>query len=211
MLNIMAGNKTIPASLSVEEKQNNADGPENSKLPVIKSGSGSAAAAASGFQYLSLNRDSILHYCINALITCLRFTTLLSVSPSDSGIGHLIVLSQYEWPRHADLFQSCISLLSHKHAPAFAYQPFAVFVKEPDILEHFMCLCERLTLNLGLTSVTIKSLSQRQQQSMTTRGVHKGVKEEQRNSLIKQMTECTTTPIDSQLFIDFILTVLAHA
>lgn len=191
-----------------------ASSPPEEKQPQEESTPGKVATTATtttaGFRYLSLTTDSILHFCINSLITCLRFTTLLSVSPSDSGIGHLIVLSQYQWPRHADLFQSCISLLSHKHAPSFAYQPFAMFVKEPDILEHFMCLCERLTLNLGLTSVTIKSLSQRQQQSMTTRGVHKGVKEEQRNSLIKQMTECTTL-IEPQMFIDFILTVLPHA
>lgn len=90
----------------------------------------------------------------------------------------------------------------------FTYFPFLDYVKHPDMLEEFMSLCldERLQLELSSGASTIKSLSAGQRQ-MTTRGVNKGVKEEVRISLVKQMMDCKEE-LDRETYTEFIVTVL---
>ena len=200
---------SLPASRRDEEEEYDAGSKGTSELPGYRV-----------FQFLPLTREAVFQFCHECILTCLRYTTLLSLKPSDAGIGHLIVLSQYKWPKYVDVFKSCVSLIrkpldalpggrsAQPQIQRFTYFPFMDYVRHPDMLEEFMSLCvdERLQLELSSGASTIKSLSTAHRQ-MTTRGVNKGAKEEVRVSLVKQMTECKEE-LDRDVYIEFIVNVL---
>lgn len=175
------------------------------------------------FRLLPLNQESVFSFCHTNIITCLKYTTLLSLKPADSGIGHLLVLSQYQWPRHVDVFRACISALTkpldslptgraaQPQIHRFVYLPFMEYVQHPDLLEEFMALAsdERLQLELSASGLAVKqqSGSSGNGRMMTTRGVNKGAKEEVRQSLVKQMSD-SRLDVGRDLILRFIVHVL---
>jgi len=96
--------------------------------------------------FVKFSAPNILSYCIEVIIACLKDKFLLSVKPPDHGIGHLIVLTQYNWPKEADLFLRCIATIrkpasgSPSTLAKFFYPPFCDYVFNPDMLEEFMAL-----------------------------------------------------------------------
>lgn len=166
---------------------------------------------------VELTPSEVLSYCIEIMVSCLKSTILLSLKPSDIGLGHLIVLSQYRWPKYVDLFMQCVSAIQLPLKPLpvgkasaqaavhkFTYLEFFDYVFNPDILEEFMALAadERLVLDLSaISNQTIKPMTTK---SMTTRGVNKGAKEEVRVALVSQMRNSKSL-VDNTLLIDFIL------
>lgn len=105
-------------------------------------------ANANGRQlfFIKFYASNILSYCIEVIISCLKDKFLLSVKPSDQGIGHLIVLTQYNWPKEADLFLKCIATIRKPTSASpttlakFFYPPFCDYIFNPDMLEEFMAL-----------------------------------------------------------------------
>lgn len=168
-------------------------------------------------QSLHLSKESVMEFVVDSLVTALKATTFLSIKPSDTSIGHLIVLSQYRWPKYVDIFKTCISCIrkpleqlpvtgSKAVQPGlhkFSYPPFSEYVFLPDFLEEFAYLAtdERLTLVLHCPTASTQT------KSMTTRGVNKGAKEELRSSLVSQMKR-SRNAVDSELMIDFISSTL---
>lgn len=169
------------------------------------------------FEFISSKPETLLDFCISALITSLNHTTLLSLKPSDAGIGHLIVLSQYQWPKYIDIFNMCIASIRpnenvvttksvQPQVHKFTYLPFLDYIVHPDILEEFMAIASDERVNLEIKPVQAASMKGTAK-SMTTRGVNKGAKEEVRGCLITQMKK-PNAKLTSALFIDFILNQL---
>ncbi|RWS17450.1 integrator complex subunit 10-like protein [Dinothrombium tinctorium] len=161
--------------------------------------------------FISYTPEDILSYCVEALITCIKDREMLSLKPSDEGIGHLIVLSQYKWPKEVELFENCISLIKKSNPSAtnlkFTYPLFLDYIVNPDILEEFMALVNLDNYNLELKGMFFNNsgvISKAAAKSMTTRGVNKNVKEEIRNALILQMRNSKVV-VDKQLLINFIV------
>lgn len=106
--------------------------------------------------FINYNRNDILTYCIEVIISCLKDRVLLSVKPSDLGLGHLIVLSQYNWPKEVDLFLKCIATIRKKVTGSptttvkFVYLHFCDFIFNPDILEEFMSLVNAKGITLEI-------------------------------------------------------------
>lgn len=164
-------------------------------------------------QFFALSKDQVLSYVIDVIILCLKDRIILSLKPSDLGIGHLLVLSQFDWPNQVQLFLTCMSFIrnsSKSHAfqshPKFVYPCFFNYIFIPDVIEEFMNLLEMKDVTLELKPLSGSSLGaplKTSSKGITTRGVNKGVKEEIKSSLISQM-KISKTQVPNELFIDFI-------
>ncbi|XP_053204364.1 integrator complex subunit 10-like [Panonychus citri] len=161
--------------------------------------------------FINYNRNDILTYCIEVIIACLKDRVLLSVKPSDHGLGHLIVLSQYNWPKEVDLFLKCISTIrkpitGSPTAPVkFVYLPFCDFIFNPDMLEEFMSLVNSKGITLEIKDQVTPQINKFAKSSKTiTRGVNKNAKEEIKTILVNQMKRSKLI-LEPSLFINFIL------
>lgn len=165
--------------------------------------------------FVDTTPQEILSSCIETMIACLKSTVLLSLKPSDMGLGHLVVLSQYQWPSNVELLLQVVNVISAQighghtsrnsmatHVHKFVYPFFVDYVFNPDILEEFMALASDERLHMELNQRTESGMIATK--SMTTRGVNKGAKEEVRTTLINQMRSSRAF-LDNSLLIQFIL------
>ena len=163
--------------------------------------------------FLSLTIDHIINYIIKVIILCLKEKVLFSLKPSDLGVGHLLVLSQYKWPTSLQLFLTCVAFIredtskvqSPQSQPKFSYPNFLNYIFIPDIIEEFMSMVEigKMQVELKSSTSTLGTSLKTSSKIITTRGVNKGVKEENRSALQQQM-QVSKTQIPNELFIEFI-------
>lgn len=163
--------------------------------------------------FLPLTIDYIISYIIGVIILCLKERVLFSLKPSDVGVGHILVLSQYKWPQSLKLFLTCVSFIKNSSAKVlgsqsqqkFVYQNFFSYIFIPEIIEEFMSIADMGTILLELkpSTSTLGTPLKTSSKMMTTRGVNKGFKEESRSALIQQM-KVSKTQIQNQLFVEFI-------
>lgn len=96
--------------------------------------------------FITFSSKDILTYAIEVIIVCLKDEVLLSSKPSDQGLGNLVVLTQYNWPKEVDLFLKCMQTIckptsgSPSAIAKFVYPQFCDYIFNPDILEEFMAL-----------------------------------------------------------------------
>lgn len=121
-------------------------------------------------------------YCVQLLITCFKEKAFKTSQPSDLLLGHMLVLMQYNWPKNEILFCDIINKIRRQES--FAYSLFFNYVINIDILEEFAFLREEGRLTLDILPVSTKILAQTR---TVTRGVNKGVKEDFRAALERQV------------------------
>lgn len=128
----------------------------------------------------------IMPYCIQLLMTCFK-EKAFSSKTADTSLGHLIVLLQYDWPKHESLFTQVIKKIQKQGS--FNYNLFFSYMINIDILEEFAFLRTQDggKVNLDVLPVSTKVLSQ---QRTVTRGVNKGVIEDFKVTLEKQIKRC---------------------
>ena len=152
--------------------------------------------------FVNYNKSDILSYAIDVIVRCLDELVLNTNKPSDLGIGHVIVLSQYKWPLNILFFVKCLKLIKSNFQNAkFSYPLFMQYILNTDILEEFRSLISAENSKIDLCIVKPAEIFK--VKSMTTRGVNKNAKEEVKNSLINQMRS-SKIRLDDDLFIDFI-------
>ena len=86
---------------------------------------------------MALNNAEIVQYCVSILIACLKERAFKKAN-EDLPAGHLIVLLQYDWPRHAALLEDI--LVNIRRQGQFAYQFFVPYIIQVDVLGEFMYL-----------------------------------------------------------------------
>ena len=168
--------------------------------------------------FLETDSSEVIAFCIDVMITSLKSIILMSLKPTELGIGDLIVLTQYRWPKYSDIFLQCIAKIvkpleqhsgrsSQTAQHKFIYPHFYDYVFTPDQLEEFMSLAsdERLHLELKPPSAPGSGAPAK---SMTTRGVNKGAKEEVKIGLMNQMKKSKTS-IEDAFLLDFVLNQLS--
>ncbi|KAI1303683.1 Integrator complex subunit 10 [Halotydeus destructor] len=176
-----------------------------------KSRNAEQVSLARQLYFIESSSSKVLEYSIEVMIQCLKQTVLKTVKPTETGLGHLIVLCQYEWPKYVELFMQVTSAIEaplasvggrgQPNSHRFTYMTFMDYVFIPDILEEFMSLASNDHLVLELSpGLGTKPAGK----SMTTRGVNKGAKEEVKVALVNQMSRARNQ-IDDDMFIDFIL------
>lgn len=154
--------------------------------------------------FLPLARLPVLQYCVRLLFNALKDAILhiTSLPNLDTLMGHLMVLSQLDWPTERPLISSLCARIKEKGS--FCYDLFSQYLIQIDILEEFMFMATqgdsipRLELSKPTTQ---QLLSQRR---VTTRNVDKGVKEDLKMTIKRQVAR-SDEPIDA-LIIQFLST-----
>lgn len=112
--------------------------------------------------FLFFDTLSIVRYCVDVLMEILRRHVVCLNSTSDTVVGHIIVLSQFDWPKETPIYVQCINWLRANKPKSttpqclsastkFTYSEFFNYILNPNIIEDFMAM-----LNQGYT-LDIKS------------------------------------------------------
>lgn len=145
------------------------------------------------------DRAEVLRFCMKTLITCFKDKVLMQFSRDDLALGHLIVMTQYDWPEEEPLFLKLLDII--KKQGNFCYGLFFNYLINADMLEEFMYITTSngggVTLDLLPTSTT-----QVGRQRAVTRGVNKGAKEDLKLAMEKQMARCDDDL--EQLLVNFV-------
>ncbi|XP_061165472.1 integrator complex subunit 10-like [Saccostrea echinata] len=125
----------------------------------------------------------ILPYCIQLLLAALK-SKAFSSKGDDTSLGHMVVLLQYDWPKSEALFYEVLKKVILQNS--LVYNQFFNYVINVDILEEFAFLktSEGGKVNLDILPTSVKVISQ---QRTVTRGVNKGVKEDFKQTMVKQV------------------------
>uniref|UniRef100_T1J3C9 Integrator complex subunit 10 n=1 Tax=Strigamia maritima TaxID=126957 RepID=T1J3C9_STRMM len=136
--------------------------------------------------FINYDRHEVLQFCVRLMFNWLKDITLDSGGNMDDlSLGHLLVLLQYEWPATESVFLQVIEKI--KAQGAFSYNLFFNYIIHIDMLEEFAYLANIGDINLDLLPV---STSQIAKQRTVTRGVNKGVKEDLRSAMERQVARC---------------------
>ncbi|CAG2106093.1 unnamed protein product [Medioppia subpectinata] len=182
-------------------KNNPSNDTKSKDNAITNSSTHETSASARQLYFLPLTVDDILNYIIEVIILCLKDRVLLSLKPSDLGIGHLLVLSQYKWPKNVELFLICMSSIrncgkahgSSQSHQKFTYHYFFNYVFIPDIIEDVMSIIDKREIALELKpSSALGAQLKTSSKVITTRGVNKGFIEENKSALIQQMKDSTS-------------------
>ncbi|CAL1538493.1 unnamed protein product [Lymnaea stagnalis] len=161
--------ETIPCGSSISSLWSACDGTED--------------RATRSLLLLQCVDGEILPFCLQFLIVALK-EKMMSPHRTDSTLAHLIILLQFDWPKQEALFCEVIATIQKQ--ASFTYNAFFSYVHQVDILEEFAFLDtpEGGKVNLDIMPNSTKALAQ---QRTVTRGVNKGVKEDFKATLEKQV------------------------
>lgn len=125
----------------------------------------------------------ILPYCIQMLLTCFK-DRAFGGKTSDTLLGPTLVLLQYDWPTHAVLFSQIIKKIQKQGS--FAYNLFFNYIINVDVLEEFSFIKtqEGGKVHLDILPISTSAIAQ---QRTVTRGVNKGVTEDFKVMMEKQI------------------------
>lgn len=158
---------------------------------------------------------SIIRYCISILMDKLKQYITSGSNVSETALGHTIALSQFDWPKKANIYKQCIRWIKDNKPTSttpqclsdstkFTYPEFFHYIKNPHMIEDFMALlCQGYTLDIkshgnlgsshsaGSTSSSTRGASggtsTRSGKAITTRGTNKTFKEDLKVAMVSQM------------------------
>lgn len=87
--------------------------------------------------FMALYKSEIVQYCVSVLVACLKERAFKKAN-EDLAAGHLIVLLQYDWPRHSGLLVEIVDKI--RRQGHFTYPLFASYIIQVNILEEFLYL-----------------------------------------------------------------------
>ncbi|XP_038648356.1 integrator complex subunit 10 isoform X1 [Scyliorhinus canicula] len=158
---------------------------------------------------LPCTSKAMMPYCLQLMLACFKLRAFTDIR-DDLALGHVIVLLQLDWPRGENLFLKAVNKICQQGS--FQYENFFNYVTNIDMLEEFAYLRTteggkihlELLPNQGLliknSSPPLGVLPQEfklQPSSQTadrhhtvTRGITKGVKEDFRLAMERQVSRC---------------------
>ncbi|XP_062987663.1 integrator complex subunit 10 isoform X1 [Elgaria multicarinata webbii] len=154
---------------------------------------------------------AIMPYCLRLLLACFKLRAFTD-NRDDMALGHVVVLLQHEWPRGENLFLKAINKICQQGN--FQYENFFNYVTNIDMLEEFAYLRTQeggkihleLLPNQGMLIKTSSpplgllkqefipvlqpSIQTADRHHTVTRGITKGVKEDFRLAMERQVSRC---------------------
>lgn len=132
----------------------------------------------------------IMPYCIQMLLTCFK-DRIFGGKVTNNLIGHTLVLLQYDWPTNAPLFLQIMKKILKQGN--FNYNLFFNYIINGDILEEFSFIKtqEGGKVQLDILPVSTAVIAQ---QRTVTRGVNKGVTEDFKVMMEKQIRRSDESP-----------------
>ncbi|XP_031333411.1 integrator complex subunit 10 [Photinus pyralis] len=139
--------------------------------------------------FLPLTQMAVLQYCVKLLCRCIKDNLMKqSNSYNELAIGNILVLLQFDWPQEEDLLPLIIEQIRQRGS--FSYLLFQAYIINVDILEELTYLW---TEQGGQISLDI--LPHLGQRRIGTRGADKGVKEEIKYAIKRQIAR-SNEPLD---------------
>ncbi|GAB1293208.1 Integrator complex subunit 10 [Apodemus speciosus] len=138
---------------------------------------------------LPCTSKAIMPYCLHLMLACFKLRAFTD-NRDDMALGHVIVLLQQEWPRGENLFLKAISKICQQGN--FQYENFFSYVTNIDMLEEFAYLRtqEGGKIHLELLPNQGMLIKTADRHHTVTRGITKGVKEDFRLAMERQVSRC---------------------
>uniref|UniRef100_A0A8C2VS78 Integrator complex subunit 10 n=1 Tax=Chinchilla lanigera TaxID=34839 RepID=A0A8C2VS78_CHILA len=164
----------------------------------------------SDLKLLPCTSKAIMPYCLHLMLACFKLRAFTD-NRDDMALGHVIVLLQQEWPRGENLFLKAVNKICQQGN--FQYENFFNYVTNIDMLEEFAYLrtqeggkihlellpnqgmlinhCRPFGWSLQLSGRCCEQSSAPSLGHHTvTRGITKGVKEDFRLAMERQVSRC---------------------
>ncbi|KAK0132853.1 Integrator complex subunit 10 [Merluccius polli] len=163
----------------------------------------------SDLRLLPCTSKAILPFCLQLMLACFKLRVFTD-SRDDLSLGHVVVLLQHDWPQGESLFLKALEKICQQ--ASFQYENFFNYVTNIDMLEEFAYLRTpeggRIQLELlpnqgmliknpspALAGVELNTLLLQGVQTIdrhhtVTRGITKGVKEDFRLAMERQVSRC---------------------
>ncbi|XP_073493085.1 integrator complex subunit 10 isoform X2 [Phyllobates terribilis] len=166
----------------------------------------------SDLKLLPCTSKCVMPYCLQLLLASIKLRAF-SDNRDDMALGHLIVLLQQDWPKGETLFLKAIGRICQQGN--FQYENFFNYITNIDMLEEFAylrtqeggkihlelipnqgVLLKSSSTTLGLLQqefmpVLQASIATSDRHHTVTRGITKGVKEDFRLAMERQVSRCT--------------------
>ncbi|XP_054847121.1 integrator complex subunit 10 isoform X2 [Eublepharis macularius] len=128
---------------------------------------------------------AVMPYCLRLLLACFKLRAFTD-NRDDMALGHVIVLLQHEWPRGENLFLKAINKICQQGN--FQYENFFNYVTNIDMLEEFAYLRTQEGGKIHLELLPNQGMLIKHH--TVTRGITKGVKEDFRLAMERQVSRC---------------------
>ncbi|RMC13935.1 hypothetical protein DUI87_09018 [Hirundo rustica rustica] len=128
---------------------------------------------------------AIMPYCLHLLLACFKLRAFTD-NRDDMALGHVVVLLQHEWPRGENLFLKAINKICQQGN--FQYENFFNYVTNIDMLEEFAYLRTQEGGKIHLELLPNQAMLIKHH--TVTRGITKGVKEDFRLAMERQVSRC---------------------
>uniref|UniRef100_A0A8C6AK77 Integrator complex subunit 10 n=1 Tax=Monodon monoceros TaxID=40151 RepID=A0A8C6AK77_MONMO len=139
----------------------------------------------SDLKLLPCTSKAIMPYCLHLMLACFKLRAFTD-SRDDMALGHVIVLLQQEWPRGEALFLKAVSKICQQGN--FQYENFFNYVTNIDMLEEFAYLRTQEGGKIHLELLPNQGMLIKHH--TVTRGITKGVKEDFRLAMERQVSRC---------------------
>lgn len=134
---------------------------------------------------LPCTSKAVLPFCLQLMLACFKLRAFTD-SRDDLSLGHVVVLLQHDWPQGETLFLKAVDKICQQGS--FQYENFFNYVTNIDMLEEFAYLRTpeggRIQLEL------LPNQGMLIKHHTVTRGITKGVKEDFRLAMERQVSRC---------------------
>lgn len=150
-------------------------------------------------KYVNINSQDLFNFCVRIILAMLKSRIVgLGVPISDTVLGHMIVLLQYDWPINVHLFEEIFSIIKQNHT--FCYPIFVDYIINVEIIEEFAFIRNSNSLKLELCCTGTKNQNCRSMARLLNK---LGTKENLKLVLEKQITRADEEVCD--LIKDFLI------
>uniref|UniRef100_G3Q1H5 Integrator complex subunit 10 n=1 Tax=Gasterosteus aculeatus aculeatus TaxID=481459 RepID=G3Q1H5_GASAC len=162
----------------------------------------------SDLRLLPCTTKAMLPFCLQLMLACFKLRAFTDLR-DDLSLGHVVVLLQHDWPQGERLFLKTLEKICHQGS--FQYENFFNYVTNIDMLEEFAYLRTpeggRIQLELlpnqgmliknpspalgaELNTLLLQGVQTMDRHHTVTRGITKGVKEDFRLAMERQVSRC---------------------
>ncbi|XP_038648358.1 integrator complex subunit 10 isoform X3 [Scyliorhinus canicula] len=134
---------------------------------------------------LPCTSKAMMPYCLQLMLACFKLRAFTDIR-DDLALGHVIVLLQLDWPRGENLFLKAVNKICQQGS--FQYENFFNYVTNIDMLEEFAYL--RTTEGGKIHLELLPNQGLLIKHHTVTRGITKGVKEDFRLAMERQVSRC---------------------
>ncbi|XP_033488873.1 integrator complex subunit 10 isoform X1 [Epinephelus lanceolatus] len=166
------------------------------------------ARKGNDLRLLPCTSKAVLPFCLQLMLSCFKLRAFTD-SRDDLSLGHVVVLLQHDWPQGEMLFLKAVDKICQQGS--FQYENFFNYVTNIDMLEEFAYLrtpeggriqLELLpnqgmliknpspALGVELNTLLLQGVQTMDRHHTVTRGITKGVKEDFRLAMERQVSRC---------------------